>query len=591
MKTLIVPLVVCLSTVVFAQEFPVITSPHSVSQSWAAPIDREKPGTVIVTAPVWNSLKKMAQQDRENSQIDLILEKNATLEAEEMAATIEGFWNSGKFDKALSMFPELGKLANMNKMSIGNSWRTPVPTLEGYRWGTDVRIGNRDSVLVTALDIDRATGNLFAVMLVQGDGNTNRWDFYISTDGGISWNETYDWWANYELSTISASVVAGYCYVGFHRGLNHDQAFLYRFDVNNGIQTNFSTGFPYHTVFTTTSPASIVEVSLTSNQDYYNNRLYYSTINSDGSVKFFWGLDPDFVNWTEIPTNITNASHGLDITTDQNNSNRYCWASYFTNSNSLHIDGVLYSDSWDQVMTYWTGSGTDYSSIGAYGDTITCFFDYHGTNLQCRYLVTYDDATTWNYGFADDTTITMESPAITARGGGGVGVVYRYYTNPREGRYRWRNYVGDWATPISYANNEPYYNQPSIEYLGSNKYGVVYLSWTSPVIRGAFFDRSDFTSAVGNDPNVTPQDFRLLQNYPNPFNPATIIKFNIPEVSNVSLKIYDVLGNEVSNIVDGQLEAGQYEYNFNAQNLSSGVYFYRLEAGNFVQTRKMILMK
>ena len=70
-----------------------------------------------------------------------------------------------------------------------------------------------------------------------------------------------------------------------------------------------------------------------------------------------------------------------------------------------------------------------------------------------------------------------------------------------------------------------------------------------------------------------------------------MIKFSIPEASSVSLKIYDVLGNEVSNIVNGQLDAGQYEYNFNAENLSSGIYFYTLQAGNFTQTRKMILMK
>ena len=92
-------------------------------------------------------------------------------------------------------------------------------------------------------------------------------------------------------------------------------------------------------------------------------------------------------------------------------------------------------------------------------------------------------------------------------------------------------------------------------------------------------------------------NYELSQNYPNPFNPATMIKFNIPEASNVTLKIYDVLGNEVSNIVNEQLDAGQYEYNYNAQDLSSGVYFYKIEAipsngeKSFVQTKKMILMK
>jgi hypothetical protein len=68
-------------------------------------------------------------------------------------------------------------------------------------------------------------------------------------------------------------------------------------------------------------------------------------------------------------------------------------------------------------------------------------------------------------------------------------VIYRYYTTPREGRFTWRNYGGGWIPPESYADNAPYYNKPSIEYLGGD-YGVVYLSWNSPVFHGAYFDRS-----------------------------------------------------------------------------------------------------
>ncbi len=88
-----------------------------------------------------------------------------------------------------------------------------------------------------------------------------------------------------------------------------------------------------------------------------------------------------------------------------------------------------------------------------------------------------------------------------------------------------------------------------------------------------------------------PKQFALEQNYPNPFNPSTMISYQLPASSNVSLKVFDMLGKEVATLVNGRQEAGAYTMNFNANQLSSGVYFYRLQAGNFVQTRKMMLVK
>lgn len=87
------------------------------------------------------------------------------------------------------------------------------------------------------------------------------------------------------------------------------------------------------------------------------------------------------------------------------------------------------------------------------------------------------------------------------------------------------------------------------------------------------------------------EKFRLNNNYPNPFNPSTIISFEIPEAANVSLKIYDITGKEISSLFKGMLNKGYHEFEWNAAQLSSGVYFYRLQAGSFTNTKKMHLIK
>ena len=98
-------------------------------------------------------------------------------------------------------------------------------------------------------------------------------------------------------------------------------------------------------------------------------------------------------------------------------------------------------------------------------------------------------------------------------------------------------------------------------------------------------------SSFNNDQDTNPFEFVLSQNYPNPFNPSTKIKYSIPTSEFVTLKVYDVLGNEVAALVNEEKPAGTYEVNFNASQLSSGIYFYKLQAGSFVETKKMILLR
>jgi hypothetical protein len=88
-----------------------------------------------------------------------------------------------------------------------------------------------------------------------------------------------------------------------------------------------------------------------------------------------------------------------------------------------------------------------------------------------------------------------------------------------------------------------------------------------------------------------PKEFALYQNYPNPFNPSTIIKYSLPRTANVQVKIFDILGRELVILWNKEQQAGTYQITYNASTLSSGIYFYQLRAGDFLQTKKMLLLK
>jgi len=136
------------------------------------------------------------------------------------------------------------------------------------------------------------------------------------------------------------------------------------------------------------------------------------------------------------------------------------------------------------------------------------------------------------------------------------------------------------GTQLFYENSFSYRNQPIVanhQLFVATPYKVIVFENTGTQV-------DDWKDAF-------PKVFELIQNYPNPFNPSTTIKFDLPKTSKVILKIYNIIGEEVENLVSENLSAGSYSYKWDAFNLPSGVYLYRLETEVFVKTKKMILMK
>ncbi|MBL7127774.1 MAG: T9SS type A sorting domain-containing protein [Ignavibacteria bacterium] len=104
-------------------------------------------------------------------------------------------------------------------------------------------------------------------------------------------------------------------------------------------------------------------------------------------------------------------------------------------------------------------------------------------------------------------------------------------------------------------------------------------------------NHGDYLGNCGDQLVTLPMEYELHANYPNPFNPITRIDYSLPYNSKVSIQIFDVVGREVATLVDDKLKAGYYSIDFNASNLSSGIYYYRMIAGDFSAIKKMVLLK
>jgi len=205
--------------------------------------------------------------------------------------------------------------------------------------------------------------------------------------------------------------------------------------------------------------------------------------------------------------------------------------------------------------------------IGPLGGTLT--FDIEGQNNSPIPIIfdIWADVT-WPDGTTHDPELLDPDYYL-----GGFGTFAETYTKdipesypPR--RHTLNVYLGDYPDEV-YASASTFFYKTSPP--GG---GMALLHGTST---------SNFT--------IIPDDYCLDQNYPNPFNPTTSIQFGLPTDSDVHLAVYDLQGRLVIDLFNGKLRAGMHEYTFDASNLSSGVYIYRLEAGDFNATQKMILMK
>ncbi len=324
--------------------------------------------------------------------------------------------------------------------------------------------------------------------------------------------------------------------------------------------------------------------------DTLTNSKVWSRTSTDNGVT--WGpLTVLFSPFIENGTDTVAIAGGSDLVYKPN-SNLFMYSCAAT-ANGTYADGRIYlirSDGMRSVITTAAAVG----ATTTFAQTMSFVFNLDqpamgwsadGNILYCVYSVVKPDLGASGYNSRDvyyqrstDDGQTWGTP-VQITNTPNIDECYPSVSNWNKG-----------TTSTSYELNITYMKDPGV---GPTSFGG-----SAPASRNfQIYRKISAANVIGISGNeVKLNDFRLSQNYPNPFNPVTKINYTIPsnvngEISNVKLIIYNNLGMEVKTLVNETQSAGNYEVNFNGENLSSGVYFYVLKAGNFTETKKMTLLK
>lgn len=374
---------------------------------------------------------------------------------------------------------------------------------------------------------------------------SNGRNLYLSNDNGANWNvNRLDPYSYPDVACVAAndsSIFVGCYNVGPFRSTNNGSSWDW---VNNGAQPSvYSIAINDTTIFAGTDRGVCISTNNGNSWTLSNNGLTFAS-NNDKVFGFAFNGTNTYVltdsgvsvstnngtNWTAINSGLPPAVYS---------TRAYCLAA---------CGNVLFAGASDNSIYESTDNGTswNYCAFGSY----TKYFSF--------LIPIGNNVLTW---------ITGESSF-----------------NPGQ-LYISTNLGKTWSTfRNGLPNTSTKYDITCLAVNGSNIYAGTTAAgvWIRPL--------SDLTS-IQDSPSPRPDAFALSQNYPNPFNPSTTINYSLPHSGNVKLTVYNILGSKVATIVDEYKPAGNYSVKFNASNLASGIYIYRLESGSYISAKKLILLK
>ena len=258
--------------------------------------------------------------------------------------------------------------------------------------------------------------------------------------------------------------------------------------------------------------------------------------------------------------------------------------------------GVLVDSTGGQKSLSMTSEGS--------GTTIITWSD--GANIVYAQKIASDGSRPW--GASPAAIAANGSGEVLAPDGNG-GVIMAWAQGLQNGVNIFAQHVNSsgqpvWSNPTYGTTGNPVSTTPSTfqekPVIVSDDAGGAIVAWYDLRASGYGGPFDLYAQHIGSNGNVTnvsnqnsglPTNFSLSQNYPNPFNPATVISYQLPTASRVTLKVFDMLGRQIATLVNGQMEAGMHQVSFDASRLASGVYIYQLQAGSFVASKKLVLLK
>ncbi len=477
----------------------------------------------------------------------------------------------------------------------------------GPLWGSDVTVAS-GFLMGTPAATESPYGDLYVGIV----NYTTHHNYYIyrSLDGGHTWGVYFDSYSIADsINYLDIEYVAG------PSGM--DSVVIVRDGWSGGTYSMKCV------VTSTTTGSNVLQTTIATNSGAYRDlRLETDNINYTSGVFLYLvynynGLESSFrrstdfdTTWSGILTTVNNAVNpDLAYGRASDGTSGLYWVAQ--QGTAPFRDIVLKStqgfgtDAW--YLDTLTVSGYDdfdpHIAV-ANGDSTRIIVNTHNYantgDLDIWYAFTMDDGTTWNIQYGLDVTTDTTSKAVIAEDPSTTRF-YRcaYVREAPAGNdllYTSSNTVAPtWGTEVAVndfdvagwnSTGNTRFAQPDIASCSGNG-RVFYVRWDGYAL---FMDGWEFTVDVADRGHV-PLSFALEQNYPNPFNPRTVVRYQLPVAGHVQLKVFDILGREVTTLVNDFRGPGRYEIQFDASSLASGVYFYRLTTDGFTRTMKMALVR
>jgi hypothetical protein len=468
------------------------------------------------------------------------------------------------------------------------------------QWQTDVRLTNFDNSSYTSYNNAwnvASSGNIVHAVWYDSRVSSINYEIYYkrSTDAGLSWGADIRLTNNAGDSHLpSVSVSGSVVHVAWQDKRDGNFEIYYKRSTDAGLSWEADTRLT-NAIYDSWHPSvsvsgSDVHIAWQDRREV-NDEIYYIR-STDGGVS--WGSDTRLTDNSAISAipSVTVSGQNVHVVWDDIRDGNA--EIYYKRS----TDGGV---SWgsDIRLTNNSASSTN-ASVTVSGSIVHVTWQDRRFEWDIFYKRSTDGGVSWEA----DSRLTNNSadswyPSVSVSG----SVVHIVWQDRRDGNdeiyYKRSTDDGvSWETDIRltvFVSGAGAWN-PSVSVSGS----VIHVVWNDYRIGSEiWYKRNPTGNPVGivSLNSEVPEKFSLSQNYPNPFNPVTKLEFGIPasrgesKLGYVSLKIYDVRGREVSELVSEQLSPGLYEVEFNGSNYTSGVYFYKLISGKFIETKKMILAK